>query len=84
MGIGHYLAKKKNWLQKVLAPTFWLQKKLAILSYMSSKKCVLEGFWLYFGGPGRRFWRIWGRLFRDFQTFSSVFGRLRTFLDVFS
>ena len=30
------------------------------------KNCVLEGSGLDFGGPGPRFWRVLGRIFRDF------------------
>ena len=40
---------------------------------MSFKKCVLEGFGLDFGAPGRRFWRVRGRFFRDFLKFLACF-----------
>ena len=47
----------------------------AISIEMSFKSCVLEASRLYFGGPGRRFWKVWNRFFQNFRSFvGSFFG----------
>ena len=53
----------------------------AFLRYMSFKNGVLEGSGLDFGGPGPRFWRVLGTIFRNFRPFLGSFLRSGRFTD---
>ena len=51
--------KSQFWLENIRMGPPWSDLKLNV-----SKNSVLEGSGLDFGGPGPRFWRVWGSFFK--------------------